>query len=148
MGRVFFNTRKNVQVIDASYTVLPSDSGSTFLVTPASTTTVLITMPTPANAGNGWNAKFILQSDSGFGGDGVMDAIVNISLGDYDTVGNVLATDTAAGDQAVDGDDFIACTVAASPGDTFDIMTDGTSWFVQGFVADTDVATFAASAAS
>ena len=148
MGRVFFNTRKNIEVITASHTVIASDSGKVFMVTPPDTTTILITMPTPTLAGEGWNCKFILQSDSGFGGDGLMDAIVNISLGDFDTIGNVLATDTAAGDQAVDGDDFIACTVAASPGDTFDIMTDGTRWFVHGLVADTDVATFAASAAS
>ena len=146
MGRVFFNTRKNIQNITANHTVLASDSGSTFIVLPAATT--LLTLPTPSDAGEGWNIKVILQSDSGFGGDGLMDAIVNIGLGDFDTVGLVLATDTAAGDQAVDGDDFIACTVAASPGDTFDIMTDGTRWFVHGLVADTDVATFAASAAS
>ena len=146
MGRVFFNTRKNIQTITANHTVLASDSGSTFIVLPAATT--LLTLPTPSDAGEGWNIKVILQSDTGFGGDGVMDNIVNIGLGDFDTVGLVLATDTAAGDQAVDGDDFIACTVDASPGDTFDILSDGTRWFVHGLVADTDVATFAASAAS
>jgi len=146
MGRVFFNTRKNIQTITANHTVLASDSGSTFIVLPAATT--LLSLPTPSAAGEGWNIKVILQSDSGFGGDGLMDNIVNIGLGDFDTVGLVLATDTAAGDQAVDGDDFIACTVDASPGDTFDILSDGTRWFVHGLVADTDVATFAASAAS
>ena len=146
MGRVFFNTRKNIQNITANHTVLASDSGSTFIVLPAATT--LLSLPTPSAAGEGWNIKVILQSDSGFGGDGLMDNIVNIGLGDFDTVGLVLATDTAAGDQAVDGDDFIACTVDASPGDRFEILTDGTRWFVHGLVADTDVATFAASAAS
>ena len=146
MGRVFFNTRKNIQNITANHTVLASDSGSTFIVLPAATT--LLSLPTPSAAGEGWNITVILQSDSGFGGDGLMDNIVNIGLGDFDTVGLVLATDTAAGDQAVDGDDFIACTVDASPGDTFDILSDGTRWFVHGLVADTDVATFAASAAS
>ena len=146
MGRVFFNTRKNIQTVTANHTVLASDSGSTFIVLPAATT--LLSLPTPTNAGDGWNITVILQSDTGFGGDQEMDAIVNIGLGDFDTVGLVLATDTAAGDQAVDGDDFIACTVDASPGDRFDILTDGTRWFVHGLVADTDVATFAASAAS
>ena len=146
MGRVFFNTRTHIQNITANHTALPSDSNTTFIILPAATT--LLTLPTPTLAGEGWNCKVILNSDSGFGGDGVMDQIVNIGLGDFNTVGLVLATDTAAGDQAVDGDDFIACTVAASPGDTFDIMTDGTTWFVHGLVADTDVATFAASAAS
>ena len=146
MGRVFFNTRTHIQNITANHTALASDSNTTFIILPAATT--LLSLPTPSAAGEGWNCKVILNSDSGFGGDGVMDQIVNIGLGDFNTVGLVLATDTAAGDQAVDGDDFIACTVDASPGDRFDIMTDGTRWFVHGFVADTDVATFAASAAS
>ena len=146
MGRVFFNTRTHIQNITANHTALASDSNTTFIILPAATT--LLSLPTPSAAGEGWNCKVILNSDSGFGGDGVMDQIVNIGLGDFNTVGLVLATDTAAGDQAVDGDDFIACTAAASPGDMFDIMTDGTTWFVHGLVADTDVATFAASAAS
>ena len=146
MGRVFFNTRTHIQNITANHTALASDSNTTFIILPAATT--LLSLPTPSAAGEGWNCKVILNSDSGFGGDGVMDQIVNIGLGDFNTVGLVLATDTAAGDQAVDGDDFIACTVDASPGDTFDILSDGTRWFVHGLVADTDVATFAASAAS
>ena len=146
MGRVFFNTRTHIQNITANHTALASDSNTTFIILPAATT--LLSLPTPSAAGEGWNCKVILNSDSGFGGDGVMDQIVNIGLGDFNTVGLVLATDTAAGDQAVDGDDFIACTVDASPGDTFDVMSDGTRWFVHGLVADTDVATFAASAAS
>ena len=78
MGRVFFNTRKNVHNLTADYTVLASDSGKTFIVLPAADTD--ITLPAPATAGEGWNCDIILQSDSGFGGDAIMDYKVNIDL--------------------------------------------------------------------
>ena len=118
MGRVFFNTRKNIENLTADHTVLASDSGKTFIVLPAATTE--ITLPTPgtgtANAGEGWNCEIILQSDSGFGGDTIMDQKVNINMVSTQNVGLILAVDGDAGDQAVDADDFIACTAAASPG--------------------------------
>jgi len=78
MGRVFFDTRKNVHNLTADYTVLASDSNKTFIVLPAATTE--ITLPAPATAGEGWNCNIILQSDSGFGGDALMDQKVNIDL--------------------------------------------------------------------
>ena len=145
MGRVFFNTRKNIQTITANHTVLPSDSGSTFIVLPAATT--LLTLPTPSEAGDGWNIKVILQSDSGFGGDGIMDYKVNIDLGaDTNNVGIIHGGDAGGSDQAVDGDDFINCTNAASPGDQFHFLSDGTRWYIHGLVADASETPFAAAA--
>ena len=32
MGRVFFNTRKNIHALNAAYTVLQSDSGKIFMM--------------------------------------------------------------------------------------------------------------------
>ena len=32
MGRVFFDTRKNIHALDAAYTVLQSDSGKIFMM--------------------------------------------------------------------------------------------------------------------
>ena len=141
MGRVFFNTRKNIQTITANHTVLPSDSGSTFIVLPAATT--LLTLPTPTLAGDGWNIKVILQSDSGFGGDTIMDYKVNIDMSaDTNNVGNIFGSDGDTGVAAVDTNDFINCSAAASPGDTFDIMTDGVRYFVNGFVFDASECVF------
>ena len=45
MGRVFFNTRKDVHALDGAYTVLASDSGKTFMLS-ATGGTVAITLPT------------------------------------------------------------------------------------------------------
>ena len=36
MGRVFFNTRKNVVALDGAYTMLEGDSGKTIKVEPLS----------------------------------------------------------------------------------------------------------------
>ena len=35
MGRVFFNTRENIQHLDGAYTMLPSDSGTIFVLNAA-----------------------------------------------------------------------------------------------------------------
>ena len=148
MGRVFFNTRKNIENLTADHTVLASDSGKTFIVLPAATTE--ITLPTPgtgtANAGEGWNCEIILQSDSGFGGDAIMDQKVNINMVSTQNVGLILAVDGDAGDQAVDADDYIACSANASPGDRFEFISDGTRYYVKGLVADASETPFAQAA--
>ena len=148
MGRVFFNTRENIENLTADHTVLASDSGKTFIVLPAATTE--ITLPTPGtgatNAQEGWSCTIILQSDSGFGGDQIMDQKVNIGMGSTQNVGLILAVDGDAGDQAVDNDDFIACTANASPGDRFEFLSDGTRYYVHGLVADASETPFATAA--
>ena len=58
MGRVFFNTRKNVHSLTAAYTVLASDSGKDFILDASAG--VAITLPSAANMGNGWNCRFIV----------------------------------------------------------------------------------------
>jgi hypothetical protein len=141
MGRVFFNTRMHIQNITADHTALPSDSNTVFIILPAADTD--LTLPAPADAGEGWNCKVILQSDSGFGGDELMDFKVNIDMSaDTNNVGNIFGSDGDTGVAAVDTNDFINCTAAASPGDTFDFICDGTRWFVNGFVFDASVCTF------
>jgi len=141
MGRVFFNTRKNVHNLTADYTVLASDSGKTFIVLPAADTD--ITLPAPATAGEGWNCDIILQSDSGFGGDAIMDYKVNIDLSSGTAnVGIIHGGDAGGSDQAVSGDDFINCTANASPGDRFNILCDGTRYYVTGWVIDSSECPF------
>ena len=141
MGRVFFNTRMHIQNITADHTALASDSNTVFIVLPAADTD--LTLPAPATAGEGWNCKVILQSDSGFGGDTIMDYKVNIDLSaDSNNVGNIFGSDGDTGVAAVDTNDFINCSAAASPGDTFDIICDGTRYFVNGFVFDASECVF------
>jgi hypothetical protein len=63
MGRVFFNTRKNIHALDGAYTMLASDSGKTFLLS-ATGGTVAITMLPAADLVEGWNCKFIVKEDT------------------------------------------------------------------------------------
>jgi len=58
MGRVFFNTRKNVHSLTAAYVVLPSDSGKVFTLNAAAG--AAITLPSVALAQEGWNCRFIV----------------------------------------------------------------------------------------
>jgi hypothetical protein len=61
MGRVFFNTRENVHELNtATYQVLASDSGKTFLLDSAAE--MDITLPAEADISEGWNARFVIKT--------------------------------------------------------------------------------------
>ena len=65
MGRVFFNTRENVQTLDAgtsTYQCLASDSGKTFVLQSASA--MAITLPADADIEFGWNCRFLMNLDN------------------------------------------------------------------------------------
>jgi hypothetical protein len=65
MGRVFFNTKENVQEMTSAvstYQVLDSDSGKTFLLNSASAMT--LTLPADADIEIGWNCKFLMILDN------------------------------------------------------------------------------------
>ena len=63
MGRVFFNTRKNLHALDGAYTMLESDSGKTFMLS-ATGGTVAITMLPIASIVEGWNCKFVVDENT------------------------------------------------------------------------------------
>ena len=68
MGRVFFDTRKNVHELTGDYQCLASDSGKTFVLN--STSAMTVTLPTDYSASNttgaliGWNCKFIVKTEN------------------------------------------------------------------------------------
>ena len=134
-----------IKKITASAALSANDSGSIILVNPAAATEV--DLPSLSDAGVGWYCKIVLTEDTD-GSDQGMGAKVNIDFGSgNDVVGLIGDTgDGAAGDQAVDGDDFIACTANASPGDMFDIFTDGERWYVHGMAKDASEVPFATAA--
>ena len=69
MGRVFFDTRKNVHLLDANYTALDSDSGKVFVLN-ASSGSYTLTLPTDYAADNttgaltGWNCRVIIGTEN------------------------------------------------------------------------------------
>jgi hypothetical protein len=61
MGRVFFDTRKNVhELTAATYQCLASDSGKTFVLN--STSAMTITLPADADISEGWNCRFYVKT--------------------------------------------------------------------------------------
>jgi len=139
------NHALKIKKVVADITLTAEDSGSVILVNPTATTE--IDLPTLANAGSGWYCKIILTEDT-FSGDTTMNQKVNIDFGSGNSIcGQVGGFDTAAGDIAVSGDDFINCSAAATPGDRFDIFTDGTIWYVNGLAYDASECAFGTAAA-
>ena len=128
MGRVFFDTRKNVVDIAAAYTVLPGDSGTTFIINQASA--YEITLPLMSTIERGWNCQFIL-------GTVAANAVTIANVTSEDTiVGNIStseiadsATATLLATTAVDEIVFIS---GALLGETVNIISNGVNYFVTG----------------
>jgi len=141
-GTVIHGHYKKVEAITADQTLAAADSGKIFLVNPAATTAITL----PTTLVSGWHCTIIL-TESTDGSDEGMNNKVNIDFGSgNDVVGMTVATDGDAGDYAVNDDDFIACAADASPGDRFDVFTEGTRWYVHGIVNDASTVPFATGA--
>ena len=119
MGRVFFNTRKNVKAITAAYTVLASDSGTNFMVSGGSYT---ITLPTGTDLIDGLYYKFINSATPG--GD------IEVDAGTVDIVGVCQDAGNGAGCSTTNTPvSDIIIEVAGDAGDWFDLFYDGTKWY-------------------
>ena len=136
MGRVFFNTRKNVVEISAAKTVLPSDSGTLFMINQASA--YAITLPAPATALDGWHCEFIVGTVGSYantitctGTDLFHGFDIDMEAGAYG------ATEGT-------GIDVITLISGVTKGDRVSIMCDGTSYYYIAHAADAAHITVAA----
>ena len=134
MGRVFFDTRKNVVDIAAAYTVLPGDSGTTFIINQASA--YEITLPLMSTIERGWNCEFILGTVAAnavtIANNATEDTIVGmVSYSDTDSSNVATATAETAVDEIV----FIS---GAKLGDTVRIISNGVNYFATAQAHDAD----------
>ena len=125
MGRVFFNTRKNMVNLAAAYTVLASDSGTVFTINQASA--YEITLPLMSTIEDGWNCEFIISTadtnNVTIANHTDEDTIVGmVSYSDTDTSNAAAATAETAVDEIV----FIS---GAQLGDTVRIVANGANYF-------------------
>ena len=122
MGRVFFNTRKNIHALDGAYTVLASDSGKTFMLS-ATGGTVAITLPT--TLAEGLHYKFVTLEDTPSNAItiGAGSAIIDMVM--KDPGGN--ASNSTAG-TAVSN---IIVGATSTQGDYINIFCDGTTWYAE-----------------
>ena len=120
MGRVFFNTRKNIHALDGAYTMLASDSGKTFMLS-ATGGTVAITLPTTLE--EGLHYKFVTLEDTPSNaitiaaGSSIIDMVHKDAGGD--------ASNSTAG-TAVSN---IIVGTSSTQGDVINLFTDGTTWY-------------------
>jgi len=120
MGRVFFNTRKDVHALDGAYTVLASDSGKTFMLS-ATGGTVAITLPTSLE--EGLHYKFVVLEDTPSNAITIAAGSAIIDLVQKDAGGD--AANSTAG-TAVSN---IVVGTSATQGDLINLFTDGTTWY-------------------
>ena len=124
MGRVFFNTRKNVHALDGAYSMLASDSGKTFMLS-ATGGTVAITLLPAADLVEGWHCKFITKEDTPSNAItiGAGSAIVDMVMKDP---GGNLSNSTAG--TAVSN---IIVGTSSTQGDMINIFCDGSTYYAE-----------------
>ena len=128
MGRVFFNTRKNIVDIAAAYTVLASDSGNVFNINQASA--YEITLPLMSTIEKGWNATFVI-------GTVAANAVtIANNTAEDSIVGGITGADGGAATHAETAVDEIVFISGAVLGDTCTVVYNGANYCVTGYAAD------------
>ena len=128
MGRVFFNTRKNIVDVAAAKTLIASDSGSVFNINQASA--YEITLPLMSGIEKGWNASFVIGTVGSY-------AVTIANHTDEDTiVGGVTGADGGAATHAETAVDEIVFINGAVLGDTCHVLYNGANYCVSGYAAD------------
>jgi hypothetical protein len=128
MGRVFFDTKKNIVDVAAAKTLTNSDSGTTFIINQASA--YEITLPLMSTIDRGWNAEFII-------GTVAANAVTIANNTAEDTiVGGVSGADGGAATHAETAVDEIVFISGAVLGDRVTIVSNGVNYFVSGYAAD------------
>ena len=122
MGRVFFNTRKNIHALDGAYTMLASDSGKTFMLS-ATGGTVAITLLPAASLVEGWFCKFVVDENTPSNAITIGAGSTIIDFVMKDAGGN--ASNSSAGTQKTN----IIVGATATKGDYVNIFCDGTSYY-------------------
>jgi len=129
MGRVFFDTKKNIVDITAATVLKNSDSGTTFIIDQTSGA-YEITLPLMSTIDRGWNAEFII-------GTVATNAVTIANNTAEDTiVGGVAGADGGAATHAETAVDEVVFISGAVLGDRVTIVSNGVNYFVSGYAAD------------
>jgi len=128
MGRVFFDTRKNVSSLTANYTALNSDSGKTFFINVAAGMTLTLPSISAGEALDGWNCRIIIETN-------VSSNTFTITEGAGDTNILVVSTNEQQNNAAPAGTstgctNVILANAADVVGDSFDVICSGTKFYI------------------
>ena len=120
-----------VENITAAKTLDPSDSGKVFTIDQDAAFS--ITLPTAAQAGAGWTARFIMTD---IGSNDVK--IIPNSCEDT-LIGMIVSADGAAAESAESGvDELVFASGNSGPGDWAELICDGSNFYVSGQEHDAD----------
>ncbi len=131
MGRVFFDTRKNVHDVDGAYTMLASDSGKVFTLSSTAGACEITLLPA-ASLVEGWNCKLIVKEDTPTGVITVAAGSAIIDMVMKDAGGN--ASNSTAG-TAVSN---IVIAVATKQGDYINLFCDGSTYYAEALSSTDD----------
>ena len=124
MGRVFFNTRKNIHKLDGAYTMLPSDSGKIFMIS-ATAADYAITLLPAADLIEGWFCKFIVDENTPSNVTTINAATAIVCLVHKDAAGD--AANSSIGTQKT----TIVIGETCTKGDYVNLFCDGTSYYAE-----------------
>tara|TARA_R110001592_G_scaffold360349_1_gene668577 strand:- start:511 stop:936 length:426 start_codon:yes stop_codon:yes gene_type:complete len=128
MGRVFFDTRKNVSSLTGNYTALASDSGKTFFINVAAGMTLTLPSISAGAALDGWNCRIVIETN-------VSSNTFTITEGAGDTNILVVSTNEQQNNAAPAGTstgctNVILANAADVVGDSFDVICSGTKFYI------------------
>ena len=123
-GQAGYGVGHFVEKLTAAKTLTTGDSGKTFTVD-TSGGNFSVTLPTAAQAGVGWNCRFLLTTT------GAICTIEPPSSEDT-LIGGINALDGNAGETAESGVDELKFLAAAAAGDNCELVCDGSNFYVSG----------------
>ena len=129
-GQAGYGKGHFVENISAAKTLTTGDSGKVFTITQSSA--FKISLPKAADAGVGWNAKFLITTAGSFAvtiePDSSEDTLIGMA---------VSAAGSESGDQSAEsGVDVIDFISGAQLGDFVELFCNGTYFFVSGMIHD------------
>ena len=129
-GQAGYGKGHFVENISAAKTLTTGDSGKLFTITQSSA--FKISLPKAADAGVGWNAKFIITTAGSYAVTIEPDSSEDTLIGMV-----VSAAGSESGDQSAEsGVDVLSFINGAAPGDWVELMCDGSNFYVSGMIHD------------
>ena len=135
MGRVFFDIRKNVHSVTASYQALSSDSGKAFFLDAAAGCT--LTLPAIVDAQKGWNCRVVVSTVT-TSNNYIVTELVGTDTNKIVSHMSLLELDT--GDDGLHNAAHSIITFEGTPakGDYIEIICDGTFYYAKGLGVSDD----------
>ena len=135
-GQAGYSKGHFVENISAAKTLTTGDSGKVFTLTQSSA--FKISLPKAADAGVGWNAKFLITTAGSYAITIEPDSTEDTLIGMV-----VMADDGTAGASSESGVDTLTFISGAAAGDWVDLLCDGSNFYVSGMMHDNNHITIA-----